>query len=107
MTDPNLPPERPSDRPEVVHHTTINNPSPERSGGGGSAMAFIIGGLVVVAIIIAFVVFSQGGGGLPDAKDTNVDIDVDLPQPTLPDPPKMPDLPNVEPPSVPSPAPAN
>ena len=67
MTDPNVPPPRdPEDRPEVVHHTTINN----------------------------------------RATDTNVDLDVDLPEaPSLPAP-ELPDLPPVEPPSVPDPTPA-
>ena len=102
MTDPTLPPER----PEVVHQTTINNPAPERGGGGW--VAVLIGILVLVAIVIAVVMFSNRGVvPTPDAADVNVDVD--LPRPELPDAPKMPDLPNVEPPTVsqPSPAPAN
>lgn len=95
MTDPNIPP---SERPEVVHNTTINNP-PSRSGGG-SWIGLLLGGLVIVVLIIAFVVFSRGG---MDAKDTNVDVDVDLPKMEAP---KMPDLPEVEPPTLPQPAPA-
>ncbi len=103
MTDPNLPPTR-DDRPEVVHHTTINNPAPAGRGGSGW-LGFLVGGLVVVLIIIAVVVFSNGG--LNRAADTTrVDLDVDLPAPELPDAPKMPELPNVEPPSIPSPSPA-
>lgn len=104
MTDPNIPPPvEPTPRTEV-HHTTINNP-PARSGGG-SWIGLLVGGLVVVVLIIAFVVFSQGG--MSGTKDTNVDIDVDLPRPTLPDAPKapdLPDMPSVEPPSVPGPEP--
>ncbi|MFA4892278.1 hypothetical protein [Brevundimonas sp.] len=99
MTDPNVtPPVEPTPRTEV-HHTTINNPAPARSGGGW--IGFLVGGLVVVVLIIAFVVFSNGG--MSPGKDTNVDINVDLP-----DAPKMPDLPDVpavEPPSVPGPEP--
>ena len=103
MTDPNMPPPR-DDRPEVVHHTTINNP-PASSGGGGSGwIGFLVGGIAVELIIIAVVMFSNGG--LNAAKDTNVDVDVDLPTPTLPDAPKMPDLPEVQPPSLPNPEPA-
>lgn len=102
MTDPNIPP---SDRPEVVHNTTINNPPPSGGGGGGggSWIGFLVGGLLLVVVIIAFVVFSRGGLSA-DGKDTNVDVDVDLPAMEAP---KMPDLPNIEPPTVPSPAPAN
>jgi hypothetical protein len=102
MTDPNVPPPR-DDRPEVVHHTTINNPSTtERSGSGW--IGFLVGGLVVVLIIIGIVVYSNGG--LNRATDTNVDLDVDLPAaPSLPAP-DLPELPQVEPPSVPDPTPA-
>lgn len=103
MTDPNRPID-PQERPEVVHHTTINAaPSPERRSGGGGALAFIVGGLVVAALVIGFIVFSNGGFG-GEAKDTNVDVDVNLPE--LPEAPKMPELPNIEPPSVPQPNPA-
>jgi hypothetical protein len=105
MTDPSLPPR---DRPEVVHHSTINNPAPARSGGNGW-IAFLVGGLVVVAIIIAVVMYSNRGGVVPTPDAGDVNVDVSLPRPDLPDPPKMPDLPNVEPPTVsqPAPAPAN
>ena len=103
MTDPNRPID-PQERPEVVHHTTINAaPAPERRSGGGGALAFIVGGLVVAALVIGFIVFSNGGFG-GEAKDTNVDVDVNLPE--LPEAHKMPDLPNIEPPSVPQPNPA-
>jgi hypothetical protein len=106
MTDPNVPPPRdPDPRPEVVHHTTINNPGPDRSGTGW--IGFLVGGIVVVLIIIAVVMFA--GGGLNSARDTKVDVDVDLPRPELPEAPKLPevpDLPPVEPPSVPNPDPA-
>lgn len=99
MTDPNLPPERvvvvEKERP-----TTVNVQS-ERGGGGGSAMAFIIGGLLVVVAVIAFFVWNGGSNPIDKAADTKVDIDVNLPAA-----PKMPDLPNVEPPTLPSPGPA-
>ncbi|WP_296168692.1 hypothetical protein [uncultured Brevundimonas sp.] len=101
MTDPNRPID-PQERPEVVHHTTINA-APERRSSGGGALAFIVGGLVVAALVIGFIVFSNGGFG-GEAKDTNVDVDVNLPE--LPEAPKMPDMPNIEPPSVPQPNPA-
>ena len=102
MTDPNVPPPR-DDRPEVVHNTTINNPSTGDRGGAGW-IGFLVGGLLVVLVIIAIVVFSNGG--LNRATDTNVDLDVDLPSPTLPEAPDLPELPAVEPPSVPNPDPA-
>lgn len=102
MTDPNRPTD-PQERPEVVHHHTTVNTAPERRSGGGGAMAFIVGGLVVAALVIGFIVFSNGGFG-GEAKDTNVDVDVNLPE--LPEAPKMPDMPNIEPPTVPQPNPA-
>ncbi|HZW15809.1 MAG TPA: hypothetical protein VFF66_06100 [Brevundimonas sp.] len=101
MTDPNVPPPH-DDRPEVVHHTTINNPSTGDRGGAGW-IGFLVGGLLVVLVIIAIVVFSNGG--LNRATDTEVDLDVDLPAaPSLPAP-DLPELPAVEPPSVPDPEP--
>ncbi len=99
MTDPNLPPERVV-VVEEARPTTVNI-QPERSGGGGGAMAFIVGGLLVVVAVIAFFVWTGGSNPVDKAADTNVDIDVNLP-----DAPKMPDLPNVEPPTLPSPGPA-
>lgn len=101
MTDPNIPPPR-DDRPDVVHNTTINNPSTDRGGAGW--IGFLVGGLLVVLIIIGIVVYSNGG--LNRATDTKVDLDVDLPAaPSLPAP-DLPDLPAIEPPSVPNPEPA-
>jgi hypothetical protein len=97
MTDPNLPPERVVVEPE--RHTTVNV-QPERRGGG-AGMAFLVGGLLVVVAIIAFVLFSGGGNPVQDAADTNVAVDVNLP--SLPDAPRMPDI---EPPTLPTPAPA-
>ena len=97
MTDPNLPPER-----VVVvdppRQTTVNV-QPERSGGGG-AMALIVGALLVVVAVIAFMVWNGNSNPVDKVADTNVDVDVNLP-----DPPKL-DLPNVEPPTLPSPGPA-
>lgn len=90
MTDP--------DRPEVVHHTTINNP-PRSSGSGW--LGFVIGGLVVVVAIIGFVLWS-GGANVPD-KVADVNIDVDIPARRMPD---APSLPPIEPPTMPSPGPA-
>lgn len=69
-------------------------------GGGAGWLAFVIGGLVVAVAIIGFVLWSSGAA-TPD-RVTDVDIDVDMPAPRLPD---APTLPPVEPPSVPSPTP--
>ena len=102
MTDPNIP-EPVEARPEV-HNTTIINP-PRRSGGSGW-IGLLVGGLVIVLLIIAFVVFTNGG--MSGGRDTNVDINVDLPRPTMPEAPKMPalpDVPSVDRPSVPGPEP--
>jgi len=96
MTDPAAPP---PERPEVVHQTTINT-SPARSGGG-SWMAFLVGGLIVVVAIIGFVVWSHGGSA-PAADARDVNIDVNLPSPKMPD---LPSPPHIEPPTVPQPNP--
>lgn len=97
MTDPNMiPPERPTERPADVHHTTVNV-APEKSGGGGAGL--IIGALVVIALIIAAVLFLNNAPA-NDAGDTNLDVNIDVPTPTmpeLPDAPKMPDLPGPAP----------
>ncbi len=101
MTDPNMPPpERPTDRPAEIHHTTVNV-APERSGGGGGA-GLIIGALVVIALIVAAVLFLNNAP-TKEAGDTNLDVNIDVPAMELPDAPKMPDLP--DPPELPSPAP--
>lgn len=97
MTDPNLPPER----VVVVErepHTTVNV-QPERSGGGGGFIAFLIAGIVIVLAVVAFVVLS-GNSPAKDAADTNVDVDVNLPKM------EAPQLPNIEPPTLPTPGPA-
>ena len=68
-------------------------------GGGNGWLGFVIGGLVVAVAIIGFVLWSNG---MPTPERvTDVDIDVDIPAPRLPDAP--PTLPPVEPPTVPSP----
>ncbi|MBX9460095.1 MAG: hypothetical protein KL785_02090 [Brevundimonas sp.] len=86
--------------------SSITPPSTIRptAAAGPAWIGFLVGGLLVVLVIIAIVVFSSGG--LNRASDTNVDLDVDLPEaPSLPAP-ELPDLPPVEPPSVPDPTPA-
>lgn len=103
MTDPNLPPERIV--VEEPRHTTVNV-QPERRGGG-AGLAFVVGGLLVLAAIIAFFVFGNGGTAVKDAADTNVDVDVNLPDlPQAPKLPEAPTLPPVEPPTLPSPGPS-
>lgn len=104
MTDPNLPP------PERVvvepTHTTVNV-QPERKGGGGGVVAFLVIGLLVVVAIIAFVLLNGNRNPIEEAADTNVAVDVNLPDlPDAPTLPEAPSLPQVEPPSVPGPAPA-
>jgi len=102
MTDPNLPPVDPrTDRPEV-HHTTVNVQPDRTSGGnGGGGTGLILGALVVVALIVA-AVFLLNRAPTPEAGDTNLDVDVDIPAPSIPD---LPDAPRL--PELPSPAPAN
>jgi hypothetical protein len=102
MTDPNLPP---TERVVVEpRHTTVNV-QPERRGGGGGVVAFLVIGLLVVVAIIAFVLLNGSQNPIEKAADTNVAVDVELPDVNLPEP-TMPELPQVEPPSVPGPAPA-
>ena len=97
MTDPNLPP---PDR--VIHQTTINA-APEPRRGGGMGMAFILGALVVAAAVLAWFVFADGRAPAPETPELNVDINV--PAPRLPDTPDLPKLPDrVTPPELPKPA---
>ncbi|WP_269513786.1 hypothetical protein [Brevundimonas subvibrioides] len=83
---------------EPSSHTTVNV-QPERGGGGGGFIALLIGGLVVVVAIIAVVLLS-GNNPAKDAADTRIDVDVNLP------PMDAPRLPEVEPPTLPTPGPA-
>lgn len=95
MTDPNLPPER------VVHQTTINTSSrpPRKSGGVG--LAFVVGGLVVLVAIIAWFVF--GSGRVPEPERPNLDVDITVPTPRLPEVPDRPAPPELPRPSEPPP----
>ncbi len=96
MTDPNIPP------PErVVHQTTINT-SPDRKGGG--FMAFILGGLIVAVAVIGWFLYSGGRPpAAPEAPEVNLDINV--PAPKLPETPRLPDVPRpAEPPTVTAPS---
>lgn len=93
MTDPNLPPREPE---RVVHQTTINTTAPEKKGGGGG-LAFIIGGLVVAVAVIAFLVWRGSVPAPMEAAPSEINVDVDLPRP---------ELPTVNPPTVPTPSPA-
>ena len=93
MTDPNLPP------PErVVHQTTINTGA-ERKGGGG-LRACILGGLGVAVAVIGWFLYSGGKPpAAPEAPEVNLDINV--PAPKLPEAPRLPDVPRpAEPPTV-------
>jgi len=93
MTDPNLPPER------VVHQTTINTSSPSPRKGGGAGLAFVVGGLVVLVAIIAWFVF--GSGRVPEPERPNLDVDITLPTPRLPEVPDRPAPPELPRPSEP------
>ena len=100
MTDPNLPPER------VVHQTTINTSPPPRKGGG-AGMAVLVGGLLVAVAVIAWFVFA--GGRAPAPETPNLDVDISVPTPRLPDVPDRPAPPELprpsEPPQVTTPEP--
>ena len=102
MTDPNIPP---PDR--VVHQTTINT-APARKGGG--MLAFIVGGLIVAVAVIGWFLYSGGRPAAPERPEINLDINVPAPKlpetPRLPDRPTLPDVPRpTEPPTVTAPAP--
>ena len=112
MTDPNMPPPEPvMPPPEPMHEpprqTTINV-NPERSGGGSGVIGFLVGGLLVVVAIIAAVLYMKGDGAAPG--ETNLDVNIDIPAPRLPDAPRLPEaptLPPVEPTATPSPTAGN
>ena len=97
MTDPNMPPERVVVA-DPTPRTTVNV-QPERRSGGGGFIPFLIGGLVIVVAIIAYVLLS-GNNPVQDATGTDVDVDVNLPKM------EAPQMPNIEPPTLPSPVPA-
>lgn len=102
MSNIETPPTPPHDD-RVVHNTTIH--TTERRGGSPWA-AIVVVVLLVLAALIGWAVYT---GQTPVAPASEVNVDVDLPRPTLPDAPKMPDnpLPDVQPPTAPAPAPAN
>jgi len=105
MSDINTPPPPPPEE-RVVHQTTINT-APERKSGG-SWLAFLVGGLLVVVALIGWAVYSGQTPVVTEPAEVNVDID--LPRPTMPDTPKLPDrpaLPDVQPPTAEASAPAN
>ena len=80
----------------------------ERSrGGGNTGLAFVLGGLVVVVAVIAWFVFAGGRTPAPSTPELNVDIDVPTPRlPDVPDRPAPPELPRpTEPPQVVAPEP--
>ena len=91
MTDPNIPPR--DDRP----HTTIVNNDSGRTSGGGAGLAFAIGAIVVVLAVIVWFLLA---GRTSENADRDIDVNVDLPTVTLPEPPANPM------PEIPSPAPA-
>jgi hypothetical protein len=63
----------------------------EESGGGATPwLAFLVGGLIVVVAVIAFFVY-RGGAPQP-AMPKSVDVNLNMPKPTLPDAPKLPDV---------------
>lgn len=103
MTDPNIPP------PErVVHQTTINTTTPERKGG--RFLALIVGGLIVAVAVIGWFLYSGGRPAVPETPEVNLDINVPTPKlpdaPRLPERPVLPDVPRpAEPPTVSAPAP--
>jgi hypothetical protein len=57
---------------------------------------------VIVLIIVAVVLFT---GGMGTTDETNVDLNVDVPTPSMPEAPSLPeapDVPAIEPPTAPA-----
>ena len=69
------------------------------SGAGNAGLAFIVGGLVVVVAIIAWFVF--GSGRVPEPERPNLDVDITVPTPRLPEVPDRPAPPELPRPSEP------
>ncbi|WEK59321.1 MAG: hypothetical protein P0Y52_07210 [Candidatus Brevundimonas phytovorans] len=103
MTDPNIPPSDGVASDRVVHQTTINTAPPQRKGGG--ALAFIVGGLIVAVAVIGWVLYSDGRPMAPPERP-EVNLDINVPAPKLPEAPRLPDVPRpAEPPTVTAPTP--
>lgn len=84
------------------------NTDGNRPSGGSGWIAFLVGGLVVAVAIIGLVMWTNGGSVPPPAA-SDVNVDINLPKPSLPTAPRMPELPSpptVEPPTLPQPNPA-
>lgn len=97
MTDPNAPP------PErLVRQNTINIAS-ERKGGG--LLAFLVGALVVAAGVMAWFLYTGERPAAPERPEVNLEIKV--PTPHLPEAPNLPEVPRpAQPPTVAAPSPA-
>jgi hypothetical protein len=67
------------------------------SGGANAGLAFIVGGLVVLVAIIAWFVF--GSGRVPEPERPNLDVDITVPTPRLPEVPDRPAPPELPRPS--------
>lgn len=96
MTEPDVPPSGQAD-------PVADNRPPAGKGGIGDGAALLIGGLVVVvlAVIVAVMMSNK-----PDRRQ--IDIEIDLPRPVMPDGPTLPEgpvMPPVEPPTLPQPGP--
>ena len=77
------------------------------SGGANVGLAFIVGALVVVVAVLAWFLLGRGGPMQPETPNLNVDINVPAPRlPDVPDRPAPPELPSpTEPPQVAAPEP--
>ncbi|RSB45288.1 MULTISPECIES: hypothetical protein [Brevundimonas] len=77
------------------------------SGGANVGLAFIVGALVVVVAVLAWFLLGRGGPMRPETPNLNVDINVPAPRlPDVPDRPAPPELPSpTEPPQVAAPEP--
>lgn len=77
------------------------------SGGANIGIAFILGALVVVVAVLAWFLLGRGGAPAPETPNLNLDITVPAPRlPDVPDRPAPPELPTpTEPPQVAAPEP--
>lgn len=68
----------------------------DESGGGATPwIAFLVGGLVVIVAVIVYFIYS--GNAPQPATPRSVDVNLNVPKPSVPDAPSLPKAPAPEP----------